>query len=119
MTRLARLTLIWNAVLLLAGGGDIVKAALTTPLGPTLHLDYGTGSLSPNPVANFMYFVALLSPEPVSLASSPGNSQRVRMRSLARRATWASSWVSDSRCAMEPQAAAPVPAVGAAPEHAA
>src|ERR1035437_244374 len=53
-------------------------------LGPTLRLDYGHGESPGNPVAEFMYFVPLISREPVSLFKSPGNTQRVRMVSAAR-----------------------------------
>ncbi|HWH70632.1 MAG TPA: hypothetical protein VNT26_14685, partial [Candidatus Sulfotelmatobacter sp.] len=41
--------------------------------GPTLHLDYGRGQAPGNPLADFRYFVALISPEPVSLSASPSN----------------------------------------------
>ena len=41
--------------------------------GPTLHLDYGRGESSGNSVAEFMYFVPLISLEPVSVIKSPGN----------------------------------------------
>jgi hypothetical protein len=44
-----------------ARGG--LAAALT---GPTLHLDYGHGQALHNPVSQFMYFVPLISPEPVA-----------------------------------------------------
>ena len=52
--------------------------------GPTLHLDYGRGESPGNPVAEFMYFVPLISLEPVSVVKSPGNTQRVRMVSATR-----------------------------------
>jgi hypothetical protein len=52
--------------------------------GPTLHLDYGHGESSGNPVAEFMYFVPLISLEPVSVVKSPGNTQRARMVSATR-----------------------------------
>ena len=52
--------------------------------GPTLHLDYGRGSPAGDPASEFMYFVALISPEPVSVVKSPGNTQRVRMLAAAR-----------------------------------
>jgi hypothetical protein len=52
--------------------------------GPTLRLDYGRGESPGNPVAEFMYFVALISPEPVSIIKSPGNTQRARMVSATR-----------------------------------
>lgn len=52
--------------------------------GPTLHLDYGRGESSSNTVAEFMYFVPLISLEPVSVVLSPGNTQRARMVSARR-----------------------------------
>jgi hypothetical protein len=52
--------------------------------GPTLRLDYGRGESPGNPVAEFMYFVPLISPEPVSIVESPGNTQRARMVSATR-----------------------------------
>ena len=53
-------------------------------LGPTLRLDYGRGESPGNPVAEFMYFVPLISLEPVSIVKSPGNTQRARMLSATR-----------------------------------
>jgi hypothetical protein len=52
--------------------------------GPTLHLGYGRGASLGNPVSEFMYFVPLISLEPVSVVKSPGNTQRVRMVSATR-----------------------------------
>ena len=52
--------------------------------GPTLRLDYGRGESPGNPVAEFMYFVPLISLEPVSIVKSPGNTQRARMMSATR-----------------------------------
>jgi hypothetical protein len=52
--------------------------------GPTLRLDYGRGQSPGNPVAEFMYFVPLISPEPVSLVKSHTNTQRARMVSATR-----------------------------------
>jgi hypothetical protein len=52
---------------------------VSKPAGPTLHLNYGRGESPGNPVAEFMYFVPLISLEPVSVVKSPGNTQRVRM----------------------------------------
>ena len=52
--------------------------------GPTLRLDYGRGESPGNPVAEFMYFVPLISLEPVSIVKSPGNTQRARMVSATR-----------------------------------
>ena len=52
--------------------------------GPTLHLDYGRGESPGNTVAEFMYFVPLISLEPVSVVKSPGNTQCARMMSATR-----------------------------------
>jgi hypothetical protein len=54
------------------------------PAGPTLRLDYGRSQSPGNPVVAFMYFVALISPEPVSVVQSPGNTQRARMVSATQ-----------------------------------
>lgn len=53
--------------------------------GPTLHLDYLRESTGGNPISEFMYFVPLISPEPVSIQESPGNTQRARVISARRR----------------------------------
>jgi hypothetical protein len=47
--------------------------------GPTLYLQ-----ATPNPVADFMYFVPLISIEPVSSVTSPGSTQSMRMTSTSR-----------------------------------
>lgn len=52
--------------------------------GPTLRLDYGENSPG-NPIGAFMYFVPLISPEPVSVHQSAGNAQRSHVLSLTRR----------------------------------
>lgn len=48
------------------------------PNGPTLHLDYGQGLLA-NPIGQFMYFVPLVSPEPVVAFTSTNNRQCARV----------------------------------------
>ena len=53
--------------------------------GPTLVFNYGRGESPGNPVADFMYFVALISPEPVSITQTLDNTQRARMISATRR----------------------------------
>jgi hypothetical protein len=66
------------------------KVSAIQPLsavGPTLDLDYGTGAGSGNPLAEFMYFVPLIAPEPVAISQSPGNTQRARVVSATRRFT--------------------------------
>jgi hypothetical protein len=42
------------------------------------------GDSAGNPLAEFTYFVPLISPEPVSIIKSPGNTQRARMLSATR-----------------------------------
>src|SRR5262245_49582827 len=51
--------------------------------GPTLSLDYSEQSRG-NPIGDFMYFVPLISPDPVSVQDS-GHAQRARFVSLSRR----------------------------------
>jgi|SRR5579859_6065894 len=52
--------------------------------GPTLYLNPDPGQSSGNPVSEFMYFVPLISLEPVSVVKSPGNTQHARMVSATR-----------------------------------
>ncbi|HUR47149.1 MAG TPA: hypothetical protein VMZ27_14815 [Candidatus Saccharimonadales bacterium] len=47
--------------------------------GPTLRLDYGKTDATANPISVFMYFVPLISPEPVSITQNPGNTQSARV----------------------------------------
>lgn len=51
------------------------------PAGPTLHLDYGHGQPLANPISQFMYFVPLISPEPVVAFTNAGNTQCARVTS--------------------------------------
>jgi hypothetical protein len=53
------------------------------PTGPTLQMDYGHGQPRENPAARFMYFVPLISPEPISVLTSAGNTQSARVISSA------------------------------------
>ena len=55
--------------------------------GPTLHLSDDPGGSPANTVAGFMYFVPLISLEPVSVIKSPRNTQRTRMLSTTRSST--------------------------------
>ena len=52
------------------------------PTGPTLQLDYGHGTPLANPIGQFMYFVPLISPEPVSVFTTAGNTQCARVLSF-------------------------------------
>jgi hypothetical protein len=65
------------------GAPESPKPALQSS-GPTLHLDDGRRGSAGNTVAEFMYFVPLISLEPVSVVRSPGNTQRTRMLSMTR-----------------------------------
>src|SRR5258706_14656606 len=58
----------------------VVLAA--APTGRTLQLDYGLGEARSNPVSKFMYFVPLISPEPVSVFTNAGNTQCARVLSF-------------------------------------
>lgn len=69
------LTRCLSAILLIFGVCGRVDAA---PNGPTLHLDYGQGLLA-NPIGQFMYFVPLVSPEPVFAFTSTNNRQCARV----------------------------------------
>ena len=64
--------------------GKSAASPMPESTGPTLHLNHGRGEASGNPVAEFMYFVPLISLEPVSVVMSPGNTQRARMVSATR-----------------------------------
>ena len=52
------------------------------PTGPTLQLDYGHGEPHDNTITAFMYFVPLISPEPVSVFTNGGNTQCARVLAL-------------------------------------
>jgi hypothetical protein len=70
---------IWVVWSVLLAEGFSVQAA---PVGPTLHLAYGADGQPDNPLVHFMYFVPLVSPEPVSVFTNAGNTQRARVTSL-------------------------------------
>jgi hypothetical protein len=55
--------------------------------GPTIRLDYSRDQSPGNPVASFMYFVPLISPEPVSSSTSPDSTQAARVLSARRKGT--------------------------------
>lgn len=61
-------------VFLLATSGLDAGAA-----SPTLLFDYGQGKPHDNAVSQFMYFVPLISPEPVSVFTNVGNTQCARV----------------------------------------
>ena len=62
-------------------------AATDAATGPTIRLDYSRDQSPGNPVASFMYFVPLISPEPVSSSTSPGSTQAARVLSTRRKGT--------------------------------
>ena len=55
---------------------------LAAPTGPTLELEYGNSNAPANAISDFMYFVPLISPEPVSVFTNAGNTQCARVLSL-------------------------------------
>jgi len=67
--------------------GSNAPAQLSRATGPTIRLDYERGKTAGNPIASFMYFVPLISPEPVSSVTSPENSQTAHVISAQRRFT--------------------------------
>jgi len=60
-------------------------AEMPVSTGPTLRLDYGQKDSVGIPITDFMYFVPLISPEPVASGVSAGNSQRAHILSMTRR----------------------------------
>jgi hypothetical protein len=52
---------------------------IAEPTGPTLQFGYAPGTAPTNLISRFMYFVPLISPEPVTMLISPGNSQGARL----------------------------------------
>lgn len=72
---------------LLAGllGIFLAGHAVAAPTGPTLEFDYTPGLSPTNLICQFMYFVPLISPEPVTMLVSPENSQGARLLSIQSR----------------------------------
>lgn len=60
----------------------VASALAGVSSGPTLQLDYGHGEPHDNPISKFMYFVPLISPEPVSVFTNAGNTQCARVLSF-------------------------------------
>ena len=50
--------------------------------GPTIRLHYGRTDGPGNAIADFMYFVPLISPERVTVVTSKGNTQRARVHAV-------------------------------------
>jgi hypothetical protein len=64
------------ACLAFAGG-----VALAAPTGPRLQINDGGGKPVDNPLGKFMYFIPLISPDPIAVSTNAGNTQRARMLS--------------------------------------
>ena len=58
---------------------------LAAPTGPTLHFDYGNGQPLENPLDKFMYFVPLISPDPIAVSTNADNTQSARVISSSCR----------------------------------
>jgi len=52
---------------------------LAAPTGPTLQLGCSGGKPLDNPLTKFMYFVPLISPDPISVSTNAGNTQCARV----------------------------------------
>jgi hypothetical protein len=75
----SRITLACAAIFLPA------KMAAAAPDGPTLLLGSGQNGASTNSMEAFMYFVPLISPEPLSIVTGPGSTQSARVTAATRR----------------------------------
>ena len=56
----------------------------TGSVGPTVYLKDDTDKSPVNPISSLMYFVQLISPEPVNMSESVGNTQQSRILSVKR-----------------------------------
>jgi hypothetical protein len=56
---------------------------LAAPTGPTLQFNDDGGKPMDNPLCKFMYFVPLISPDPIAVSTNAGNTQRARMISAS------------------------------------
>lgn len=72
----------WPVMLLLLHLLCAMPRTFAAPAGPTLRLDYGNNTTPANSVGDFMYFVPLISPEPVSVFTNAGNTQCARILSF-------------------------------------
>jgi hypothetical protein len=64
--------------------------AVASPDGPTLQLPNGQVTESSNSMASFMYFIPLISPEPLSIITGPGSTQWARVTGVTRHVSGAS-----------------------------
>jgi hypothetical protein len=62
----------------------LARGAAASPDGPTLQLPNGQVSESSNSMASFMYFIPLISPEPLSIVTGPGSTQWARVTEVTR-----------------------------------
>ena len=69
----------------LAAAGALQQGQAPAATGPTLRLDCAGGPSAENSMADFMYFVPLISPEPVVATTDPTANHRVRVLSNTRR----------------------------------
>jgi hypothetical protein len=89
---LARTAVLWYQTGMLRFLSAFLLVSLFSPLasqagetnGPTIPLRLSTQPAAASPVADFMYFVPLISTVPVTSLISPGNTQAVRMTSCKR-----------------------------------
>lgn len=76
---------LWLACAFLASALAVAARADVNTNGPTIPLNFSKDmAVSASPVADFMYFVPLISTVPVASCISPGNTQAVRMLSCKR-----------------------------------
>jgi len=61
----------------------LVDRLAAAPTGPTLHFNYGDGQPLDNPLSKFMYFVPLISPDPIAVSTNAHNTQRARVGSAS------------------------------------
>ncbi|HEX9046956.1 MAG TPA: hypothetical protein VF988_08000 [Verrucomicrobiae bacterium] len=60
-----------------------IGATLTaSPTGPTLRLDYNGGQEKSNALSSFMYFIPLISTDPIFVFTNAGNTQSARVTAL-------------------------------------
>jgi hypothetical protein len=57
----------------------VVDRLPAAPTGPTLQFNYGDGQPLDNPLYKFMYFMPLISPDPIAVSTNAGNTQRARV----------------------------------------
>lgn len=82
LKEIAALLLVGAALIPGAQGADV---AVDNSAGPTIHLDYDRADSAGNPVQAFLYFIPLISPEPVTSSTTPGNTQSGRVTSATRK----------------------------------